>query len=305
MAELLYGAYAADIIDARAAELMQNMQTTPGLAIVRVGERPEDVSYERAAVKRCKKVGIYVRRILLPKDADSRMLMATLDALNLDLSIHGILVLRPLPEQLKDFKLRRCILPEKDVDGCTDAGIAGVFENTDVGFAPCTAQAAVEILDCYGVKCRGKRVAVVGRSLVVGRPAAMLLMHRDATVTICHSKTPSLPEITREADIVVVCAGRAEMLGAEYFRAGQTVIDVGVNVSKTTGKLCGDVNFAEVEPIVSAITPVPRGVGSVTTSVLVLHTVQAALRMVGTASKVFHAPLPPSMAEQNAAGGKK
>ena len=168
--------------------------------------------------------------------------------------------------------------PEKDIDGCTDGSLAGVFTNTKTGFPPCTAQAAMEILDYYGVNCTGKKAAVIGRSLVVGRPAAMMLMHKNATVTICHTKTVDMPSITREADILIVCAGKMETIGAEYLREGQVVVDVGIGWNEEKGKLCGDVKFEEAEPVVGAITPVPGGVGTVTTSVLVSHVVEAAAR---------------------------
>jgi len=171
--------------------------------------------------------------------------------------------------------------PAKDIDGCTDGSLAGVFTNSDVGFAPCTAQAAMEILKFYGVDCRGKRAAVIGRSLVVGRPVSMMLMHENATVTTCHTKTQDMPSITKEADIVIVCAGKMESIGAEYFKEGQTVIDVGIGWNDEKRKLCGDVKFEEAEPVVDAITPVPGGVGTVTTSVLVSHVVEAAKRTLG------------------------
>ena len=165
------------------------------------------------------------------------------------------------------------------MDGCTDGSLAGVFTNTKLGFPPCTAQAAMEILDFYGVDCKGKRAAVIGRSLVVGRPAGMMLLHKNATPTICHTKTVDMPAIIREADIVIVCAGQKQAIGKEYFREGQVVIDVGIHFNEATGKLCGDVKFDEAEPIVAAISPVPGGVGSVTTCVLVSHVVEAAKRI--------------------------
>ena len=212
-------------------------------------------------------------------DVDSDTFFKTLDELNNDPEVHGILMFRPLPKHLDSEKARKALNPAKDVDGCTDGSLAGVFTNTALGFPPCTAQAAMEILDFYGVDCKGKRAAVIGRSLVVGRPAGMMLMHKNATPTICHTKTVDMPSIIREADIVIVCAGQMETIGKEYFREGQVVIDVGINWNEAKGKLCGDVKFDEVEPIVAAITPVPGGVGSVTTSVIVSHVVEAAKRI--------------------------
>ena len=170
------------------------------------------------------------------------------------------------------------LAPEKDVDGCTDGSLAGVFTNTPLGFPPCTAQAAMEILKYYEIPLSGKRAAVIGRSLVVGRPAAMMLMHENATVTVCHTRTADVPAVTREADIVIAASGQSESIGAEFLREGQTVIDVGISWNEAKQKLCGDVRFEEAEPLVEAITPVPGGVGAVTTSVLVSHVVEAAAR---------------------------
>ena len=166
---------------------------------------------------------------------------------------------------------------EKDVDGITDLSMAGVFMGKDMGYAPCTPSACMKVLDHYGIDCTGKKVVVIGRSLVVGKPAAMMLIKKNATVTICHTRTKDMPSVVKEADIVIVAAGRAGVVDDTYLRAGQTVIDVGINVNEE-GKLCGDVAYAKAEPIVEAITPVPGGVGSVTTSVLVGHVVEAAMR---------------------------
>jgi len=250
----------------------------PTLAILRVGERPDDLSYEKGAMKRCETVGVDVRNVVLPADVCQEDFDAALEQLNTDESVHGILMFRPLPKQLDSERARQMLNPAKDVDGCTDGSLAGVFTNTKVGFAPCTAQAAIEILDHYGIDCTGKRAAVIGRSLVVGRPVSMMLMHKNATVTTCHTKTVDMPTVTREADILIVCAGQMESIGAEYVREGQTVVDVGIGWNEEKGKLCGDVKFEEAEPVVGAITPVPGGVGTVTTSVLVSHVVEAAKR---------------------------
>ena len=281
MAELLKGAPVAAALNeetaARAAALRER-GVVPTLAILRVGAREDDLSYERGAVKRCTAAGVETRCVSLDENVDIPTFYAALDALNRDEGVHGILLLRPLPERLDNERARRAVAPEKDVDGCTDGSLAGVFTGARLGYPPCTARAAVEILDHYGVSCAGRRAAVVGRSLVVGRPAAMLLLARDATVTLCHSKTPDLPAVMREADIVVVCAGRMARFGADCFRPGQTVVDVGIHWNEAAGKLCGDVRFDEAEPVVSALTPVPGGVGAVTTAVLVRHVVEAAER---------------------------
>ena len=198
-----------------------------------------------------------------------------LDEVNTDDGIHGCLLFRPLPKQFDDRTVRAALRPEKDIDGITDGSLAGVFTNTDLGYAPCTAQACMEILKYYNVPLSGKRAVVVGRSLVVGKPAAMMLDRENATVTLCNSRTRNLPEVCRQADIVVVAMGKMGAVGADCLREGQTVVDVGIHVNEE-GKLCGDVQFAAAEPVVDAITPVPGGVGTVTTSVLVGHVVQAA-----------------------------
>ena len=205
---------------------------------------------------------------------------ATLEDLNEDDSVHGILMFRPLPKQLNGEKARKLLSPAKDVDGCTDGSLAGVFTNTALGFPPCTARAAMEILKYYGVELKGKRVAVIGRSLVIGRPVAMMLMHANATVTICHTRTVDVPSITRDADILIAASGQMESVGAEYLREGQTVIDVGIGWNEAKQKLCGDVKAEEAEPVAAALTPVPGGVGSVTSAVLCKHVVEAARRQL-------------------------
>ena len=197
--------------------------------------------------------------------------------MNKDDNIHGVLLFRPLPKHLNEEKIINALDIEKDVDGITDGSMAGVFAGKKQGFPPCTPSGCMEILDHYGIDCTGKKAVVIGRSLVVGKPAAMMLIKKNATVTVCHTKTKDMPSVVREADIVIVAAGRAGVVDGSYLRAGQTVIDVGINVNEE-GKLCGDVNFEEADRIVDAITPVPGGVGSVTTSVLVSHVVEAAMR---------------------------
>lgn len=279
MAETLKGKPVAAALDEQTIQTVQQLkdrgiETT--LAILRVGAREDDLSYERGAVKKCENTGINVRSVVLPEDVSCDEFYRTLDELNNDDSIHGILMFRPLPKQLDNEKARNYIRPEKDIDGCSDSSLTGIFTNKPIGFAPCTAQAVMETLKYYGIDVTGKKVAVLGRSLVVGKPLAMLLMNANATVTVCHTRTVDVPAITREADIVVSCIGRLSTVTAEYVRPGQTVIDVGINYNETTGKLCGDVLYEEVEPIVERITPVPGGIGSVTTSVLVSHVAQAA-----------------------------
>ncbi|BFL47492.1 bifunctional 5,10-methylenetetrahydrofolate dehydrogenase/5,10-methenyltetrahydrofolate cyclohydrolase [Lactonifactor longoviformis] len=249
----------------------------PRLGIIRVGERPDDVSYERGATKRCETLGVEYEKFLLPADVTQEELMATLEKVNNDDKIHGILIFRPLPKHLDEAAVIKALKPEKDVDGITDGSMVGVFAGTKQGFPPCTPQACMEILDHYGIDCKGKKAVVVGRSLVVGKPAAMMLLQRHATVTICHTRTVDMPSVVKEAELVIVAAGRAGVVDDRYLSPGQIVVDVGINVNEE-GKLCGDVDYAKAEPVVEAITPVPGGVGSVTTSVLVGHVVEAAKR---------------------------
>ena len=280
MAKLLKGAEVTAALNERIkadVEALKAKGVNPTLAIVRVGERPDDLSYERGATKRCDTLGVAVEKVLLPEDVTQEELMAAIHRVNNDDKIHGVLIFRPLPKHLDDEAVRRALKPEKDIDGITDGSLVGVFAGTKQGFPPCTPQACMEILDHYGIDPKGKKAVVVGRSLVVGKPAAMMLLGKHATVTICHTRTVDMPAVCREADILIVAAGRAGVVGKDYVSPNQVVIDVGINVN-AEGKLCGDVDFDQVEPVVDAITPVPGGVGTVTTSVLVGHVVEAAKR---------------------------
>lgn len=279
MAELLKGAPVAEAINERTAkevELLREKGIEPTLCILRVGERPDDLSYERTAEKRAQKVGVNVVKKLLPVDCTQEEFDSVLDEINNDNAIHGILMFRPLPSQLDNEKARKMLNPAKDIDGCTDGSLAGVFTNADVGFAPCTAQAAVEILKHYNVPIEGKKVCVMGRSLVIGRPVAMLLMHENATVVNCHTRTVEPELIAKEADILIAAVGRLNSIDKSYVNENQVIIDVGINWDERINKISGDVDFDEVEPLVKAITPVPGGVGTVTTSVLISNVVKAA-----------------------------
>lgn len=280
MATILKGApVVAAMNEANSArcEALKARGITPTLAVVRVGEREDDLSYERGVINRCGKVGVAVKQFVLPAEATQDELLAVIAGINQDSNIHGCLLFRPLPKQFDDKTVRAALAPEKDIDGITDGSLAGVFTNTDLGFAPCTAQACLEILKYYQVPLSGKRAVVVGRSLVVGKPAAMMLDRENATVTMCNSRTQDLPALCQQADVVVVAMGKRGFIGGEHLCAGQTVVDVGIHVNEE-GKLCGDVRFEEAEPVVEAITPVPGGVGTVTTSVLVGHVITAAER---------------------------
>lgn len=281
MSELLRGAPVAELLASKAAAEAAELTAkgiVPTLAILRVGESPADIAYENGATKRCTAAGVTVRPVTLPETVSQAVLMDELAKLAKDDTVHGILLLRPLPAGL-DGEAARCAIPaEKDVDGITDGSLAGVFSGSHRGFSPCTAQAVAELLSYYNVPLAGKTAAVVGRSLTVGRPLAMLLMEKGATVTVCHSKTEDLPSVTKNADIFVAAAGQRAAFGAEHISAGQVVVDVGTHRNPDTGKLCGDVRFEEAEPVASAISPVPGGVGAVTSAVLTYHAVQAAKR---------------------------
>ena len=281
MAEIWRGKPVIDAMTARMKEETEALRAQgvePTLCIFRVGERPDDLAYERSAMKRCEAVGIGVRQMVLPEDVEQEGFEKAFLYVNRDPSIHGILLFSPLPKQLDREWARKTMDPAKDVDGCTDGSLAGVFANTKTGFPPCTAQAAMEILHHYGVDPKGKKAAVIGRSLVIGRPVAMMLMHENATVVNCHTRTVDVPSITRQADILIAAAGVLRGVGADFVKPGQIVIDVGINWDEAAGKIAGDVDFEAVEPIVAAITPVPGGVGGVTSCVLADHVITAAKR---------------------------
>ncbi len=253
---------------------------TPKAAIVRVGERPDDLSYERAALKRFDSIGIEVSRFILPENCTEAELLDTIDRINNDDSIHSCLMFRPLPDKAMEKKAAERLDPRKDIDCMTDISLAGVFAGNGSGYPPCTAQAVIELCDHYGIELEGKNVAVIGRSLVIGRPVSMLLQRRNATVTMCHTRTRNMEEICRRADIIVAAAGKAGLVDGSYLRhedvPTQIVIDVGINVLPD-GTMVGDVDPAAAENFSAAYTPVPGGVGSLTTAVLAKHTMLAAL----------------------------
>lgn len=283
MAQLLKGKEVSDALTTRlTAEVagLQEQGIHPCLAILRVGDRGDDISYEKGAMKRCEVAGVLVQNYIYPETVTQEKLMETIHQINEDPRIHGLLLFRPLPSHLDEKAIMESLNPAKDVDGVTPASMAGVYAGSGVGFSPCTPRACMEILDHYSIDVTGKKVVVIGRSLVVGKPAAMMVMKKNGTVTICHTKTQHMEEITREADILIVAAGKPEAIGLEFVRKGQIVLDVGIHL-REDGSLCGDVNFPEVESVVAAITPVPGGVGTVTTGVLVLQVVEAAARQGG------------------------
>jgi len=283
VATILKGAEVAEALNAeiiKESEALKAAGIEPTLAILRVGERGDDISYEKGVTKRAEKVGVAIKNVLLPADVSQEVLIKTVEKLNADKSVHGVLMFRPLPKHIDEDTVCNVLDPAKDIDGITDASTVGVFTDNSSGFAPCTPSACMEILEHFGVDVKGKRAVVVGRSLVVGKPAAMMLLKRNATVTVAHSRTTDLPAVVREADIVIACVGRAKMVDASYLSPGQFVIDVGINVADD-GSLAGDVDFEAASAIVEAITPVPGGVGTVTTSVNLKHVVEAAKNQCG------------------------
>lgn len=249
---------------------------TPKLAIVRVGERPDDLSYERGALKKMESFGLQGESFAFPQDITDEAFKEEFAKINENPDIDGILLLRPLPKQIREKDIEHMIDPGKDLDGISPENIAKVFAGDDTGFAPCTAEAVVEVLKSSDIPLTGKRVAIVGRSMVVGRPLSMLMLKENATVTICHTRTENLKEACKNAQILVAAAGRARMVDASYVGADAVVVDVGINVDEN-GKLCGDVDFDSLEGTASMATPVPGGVGTVTTAVLARHLVLAAL----------------------------
>ena len=287
MAKLLLG---KEVNEALVASLqtrtaaLKEKGITPTLGIIRLGENPSDLSYEKGATKRAEEVGVAVKNYILPETATKEEVLKVIDEVNADASVHGVLMFRPLPKHLKNDQDEICnrLAPCKDVDSMTHMSNASVFEGQDLGYAPCTPAACMEILDHYGIDCKGKNAVVIGRSLVVGKPAAMMLMAKNATITVCHTRTVNTAEICKNADIIISAAGVLNSLTKDFVREGQIVIDVSMNwnpekiTSKGKGGMSGDAVFEEVEPIVEAITPVPGGVGAVTTSVLMKHVVEAA-----------------------------
>lgn len=275
--EILKGLPVANAINEKLMEQVKSIEgPLPHLAIIRVGERPDDCSYERGAVKKMDKVGVRCTTYTFDADIDNETFQAEFDKINENPDIDGILMLRPLPKQLDEKQIENKIDPRKDLDGISPLNLAKVYAGDESGYAPCTAEAVIEMLDYAGIDIKGKRVTVVGRSLVIGKPVSMLLMKRNATVTVCHTKTVDMAGTCKNAEILVAAAGSARMIKKEYVADGAVVIDVGIN-EDDEGNLCGDVDFDAISDIAAAATPVPGGVGSVTTSVLAKHLVKAAM----------------------------
>lgn len=280
MAEILSGAVVAQKLDDELKGKIEKLKKNgiaPTLCVVRLGQKPEDLSYERGLLKKAEKLGIEVNKKLYDENITQEELAGELRKIDADNNNHGILIFRPLPSHIDEKKVLELISPQKDADGVTDASMLGIYADTGVGNPPCTAKACMEILKHYDIRLQGKKAVVLGRSLVVGKPLALMLLKENATVTICHSKSENLSKICKEADILIAAVGKAKLLDKEYVSEGQIVIDVGINMGED-GKLCGDVNFEEVESVVSKISPVPGGVGTVTATVLMSHVVAMAER---------------------------
>jgi methylenetetrahydrofolate dehydrogenase (NADP+)/methenyltetrahydrofolate cyclohydrolase len=275
--EILKGLPVANAINEKLMEQVKSIEgPLPHLAIIRVGERPDDCSYERGAVKKMDKVGVRCTTYTFDADIDNETFQAEFDKINENPDIDGILMLRPLPKQLDEKQIENKIDPRKDLDGISPLNLAKVYAGDESGYAPCTAEAVIEMLDYAGIDIKGKRVTVVGRSLVIGKPVSMLLMKHNATVTVCHTKTVDMEGTCKNAEILVAAAGSARMIKKDYVAEGAIVVDVGINVDEE-GNLCGDVDFDTITDIAAIATPVPGGVGSVTTSVLAKHLVKAAM----------------------------
>ena len=278
--ELLKGKPVADKINEKTAAITEELLSkdiVPTLAILRVGSDPSDIVYEEKKKKKAKSLGVHVEKYIMDAKSDESDVLDVLKVINDDENIHGILMFRPLPAGMDEEKVRNHLAAAKDVDGITDAALGGIFTGNVSGFPPCTAEAAMTILKYYGIELSGKKAVVIGRSLVVGKPVAMMLMAEHATVTICHSRTPEedLKAACLDADIIICAAGRRSTLTEDCVNGKQVVIDVGINFDEE-GKMCGDADFEAVKDKVKAITPVPGGVGGVTTALLMHHTAAAA-----------------------------
>lgn len=271
----LRGKKVSDGIKKYVSKELETLSFVPKLAIVRVGENPDDMSYERGATKKLKSFGLDVASYVFPQDISDEAFKKAFKDINKDDEVTGILLLRPLPRTINEKDIENMIDPKKDLDGISPINIAKVFAGDTTGFSPCTAEAVIEVLKAYDIELTGKRVTVVGRSMVVGKPMSMLLLKENATVTMTHTRTVDLKKTCSDAEIVVAAAGRAKMLNSDYCGQDAVMIDVGINVDEN-GKLCGDVDYATLDGKASAATPVPGGVGTVTTAVLAKHLIQAA-----------------------------
>ena len=271
----LRGKKVSDGIKEYVSKELETLTFVPKLAIVRVGENPDDMSYERGATKKLKSFGLDVASYVFSQDISDEDFKKAFKDINEDNEVTGILILRPLPRTINEKDIENMIDPKKDLDGISPINIEKVFAGDTTGFSPCTAEAVIEVLKAYDIELTGKRVTVVGRSMVVGKPVSMLLLKENATVTMTHTRTVDLKKTCSDAEIVIAAAGRAKMLNSDYCGQDAVMIDVGINVDEN-GKLCGDVDYATLDGKASAATPVPGGIGTITTAVLAKHLIQAA-----------------------------
>ena len=282
MAALMKGAACAKAIRSgieASVELLRAQKIQPGLGILRIGEREDDIAYERSAIKKAEQVGIAVKKTVLPQESTTEQCLQALAALNQDPAVHGILSFRPLPKHIDEDAVIRAMAVEKDIDGMTPGSLAKVFMGESDGFAPCTAEAVVRLLSYEQYPWKGKHAVVLGRSLVVGKPLAMLMLAKNATVTVCHSATGNLPEVCAQADLLVAAIGRARMIDKSYIKPGAMVVDVGINVDEQ-GTLCGDVDTESALERAALVTPVPGGLGAVTSWLLLEHVIKVAERTI-------------------------
>lgn len=277
MAELLKGAPVAAEIKEALKERLQKSPKTVGIGLIRMGSRPDDISYEKSIINQGQLIGIKVTSIEIPHDINEEDTTSLMDRLNNDSSLDGILIFRPMSNPRVEKLIIKNLDPGKDVDGITSSSMAKQYSGIGQGFSPCTAEACMRILSYYNVNLEGKKVVVIGRSQVIGKPVAMMMLEKNATVTICHSKTENLKQTVKQGEIVIAAIGKTRFIDSEYLNEGQIVIDVGINFD-TEGTLYGDIDFLSADSIVKAITPVPGGVGNVTTALLFAHTLDASMR---------------------------
>jgi methylenetetrahydrofolate dehydrogenase (NADP+)/methenyltetrahydrofolate cyclohydrolase len=277
----------SEVVSAMRAEILKEVGdlrregTVPGLAVVRLGERTGDLAYERNMIKKCAEFDIKCNLFTYSDAISPQEFTGEFSRINDDARNHGIIVLRPIPAHLDEGALNNLIRPEKDIDCMSPVNMVKVFSGDESGFAPCTPEAVMEVLDHFRIPVQGKRVVVLGRSMVVGKPLSMLLLKRNATVTICHTKTQKLEEVCKSAEILISAAGRAKVVTEKHVGEGAVVVDVGINAG-ADGKICGDVDFDRVKGLASYITPVPGGVGTITTYMLFRHLLRAAKTLKST-----------------------
>ena len=275
---VLYGKPVAEALEKdirRGVAELESKALTPTISIIRMGSKEDDLTYERMILKRAANLGIDVRRTVLSEDSSQYEVECAVRNVNSDREIHGILLLRPLPKHIDEEKICSMVSFSKDIDGITPISIDHVFSSRGPGYSPCTAEACIKLLEHYNIPLSGKNAVVVGRSLVIGKPVSLMLINKDATVTVCHSKTKNLAEICKKADILVCALGKPEFINDDYLSENQTVIDIGINVN-AEGKLVGDVNFDAAQGKNCTITPVPGGIGSITSTLILWHTILCA-----------------------------